>query len=63
MKKNCADLVVGDVMATGEVIEGLRKVGSFQNVKRAITLRNPKTGKVRTPHWGYFSTINGVKAS
>ena len=50
------DLVVGDVVGSGEQVLRIAKIGKFQNVKLFVTLKKPN-GKVRIASWGYFSTI------
>ncbi len=57
MKKIARDLVVGDVVSSGEIVLKNVKSGHFNNVKCLLTLKNPKTDQVRLATWGYYSTI------
>ena len=56
--KSAKDLKKGDVLQSGEVLTAdAQKLGSFQNKKALVSLRNPKTGRTRVATWGYYSTI------
>lgn len=59
MKKRAFELLAGEVVGSGEVVvNDVVTVGHFQNVKVLVTLRNPKTGKVRVAQWGKYTTID-----
>lgn len=51
------DLVVGDVVGSGEQVLRISKIGKFNNVKLFVTLKHPN-GKVRLACWAYFSVIS-----
>ena len=55
--KSCGELGVGDVVASGEVVLAVGKVGRSRNVKGSVKLRNLKTDKVRWALWAWWGTI------
>ena len=61
MKKFARDIVAGDIVASGEVVTSCSKAGKFRNVKAAVFLKNPKTGKIRCAMWGWYSIISMKK--
>jgi hypothetical protein len=51
-------LVVGDVMASGEEVIKTSKFGrAGGSPKLWVTLKNPKTEKIRLADWNYFGTV------
>ena len=58
MKKRAFELLAGDVVSSGEIlVKDAVTVGHFQNVKASVTLRHPKTGKIRVASWGKYTLI------
>jgi hypothetical protein len=59
MKICASKLKVGTVVASGEEITNVEKLGGLGSTskKQMVTLRNPKTGKYRSAWWNYWGTI------
>jgi hypothetical protein len=61
MKKITANqLRAGDIVGSGEILTSVHPSGIVNNKKIHLTLKNPKTGKVRLATWGRYTVI-GVK--
>ena len=66
IKKRAHELVAGDVVGSGEIVVDSRRVNFHSTsvnmgARLHLSLQNPKTGKIRSANWGYWSTI-GVEA-